>query len=78
MMVGLERLTDENLVERAREGDTSAFRVLADRHSRLLRWRIRRRLVPGMYRKVDAEDVLQEALLVAYRRVPEFEDRGVH
>jgi RNA polymerase sigma-70 factor (ECF subfamily) len=70
-----ENHEDESLVERAREGDETAFRALADRYTARLHARIRRRLRPAMNRRVAASDILQEALLTAFQRLEEFECR---
>ncbi len=67
---------DQDLLERFRLGDERAFRVLTERHRGVLEARIRDALPRGLRRRVDAQDVLQEALLVAFRRREEFENRG--
>ena len=64
--------TDAELVRRIRAGDQAAFRELVSRHS------------DGLYRlaysqlgsSADAEDVLQETLLGAFRRISAFEGRS--
>lgn len=63
---------DAGDVERARAGDTEAFRVLVERHSRAL-FRLAYRLTGN---EQDAEDVVQEAFLKAYRRLDQFESRA--
>src|SRR3954468_17623974 len=64
-------VTDATL-ERARAGDEDAFRVLTDPH--------RRELHVHCYRILgslqDAEDVVQETLLAAWRGLAEFEGRA--
>jgi RNA polymerase sigma-70 factor (ECF subfamily) len=67
---------DEALLRRAREGDESAFQELYERHAARLKARIARRLRGGLRRKVDESDVLQDAYVVALRRLATFEDRG--
>lgn len=65
-------ITDQEAVARTRAGNPDAFRVLVDRHSRALfrlAWRI-----TGDYQ--DAEDVVQEALLRAYRQLDRFDNRA--
>jgi RNA polymerase sigma-70 factor (ECF subfamily) len=60
---------DDALVARARAGDPDAFRRLVERHSRpvfRLAWRM-------TGNEQDAEDVVQEAFLRAYRRLEQFE-----
>lgn len=69
--------SDESaLIARARAGDGDAMDALLRRHGELLRGRVRRHLSPLILRKVSAGDILQEAYLVAHRRIGEFEDRG--
>jgi RNA polymerase sigma-70 factor (ECF subfamily) len=63
---------DAGEVDRARAGDAEAFRVLVERHSRLL-FRVAYRLTGN---EQDAEDVVQEAFLKAYRRLDQFESRA--
>lgn len=67
---------DAELVHRARLGDDAAFAALVERHADRLKERIRRRLSPAVRRKISASDIMQEAYLVAHRRLEEYEDRG--
>ncbi len=60
------------LVSRARSGDEDAFRVLVERHSRDL-FRLAYRLTG---RQENAEDVVQETLLKAYRALHRFDSRS--
>lgn len=53
-------------------GDQDAFRVLVERHSRSL-FRLAYRMTGN---EQDAEEVVQEALLRAYRRLDRFESRS--
>ncbi len=62
-------VSDEALIARARSGDGDALKALFDRYAALLRDRIRQWLSPALRRKVSASDILQEAYLVAWRRV---------
>ena len=57
---------DEELVERAREGDLSAFEVLVARHQHLA-LRVAYAIAPG-----DAEDVVQEAFVKAHQALKRF------
>ena len=75
-MSAAEQVADASLVRRARSGDEDAFRELFDRYATMLRARVGARLSPALLRKVSAADILQEAYLVASRRLDEFEDRG--
>jgi RNA polymerase sigma-70 factor (ECF subfamily) len=59
---------DTELVQRAREGDRAAFRVLVERHQRASY-----ALAMGMLRhEADARDALQEAFLKAFRNLGNF------
>jgi RNA polymerase sigma-70 factor (ECF subfamily) len=65
-------LSDETAVAKARAGDADAFRVLVERHSHpLLRLAFR---MTG--NEQDAEDIVQETLLRAYRRLDKFDERA--
>jgi RNA polymerase sigma-70 factor (ECF subfamily) len=59
-------------VAKARSGDNEAFRALVERHSRTV-FRLAYRMTGN---EEDAEDVVQEAFLKAYRRLDQFEDRA--
>ena len=64
-------VTDETLV-RARTGDEDAFRKLTDPYRRELQLHIYR--IVGSVQ--EAEDMLQETLLAAWRSLPRFEERA--
>jgi RNA polymerase sigma-70 factor (ECF subfamily) len=64
--------TDVVAVARARGGDSEAFRQLVERHSRSV-YRIAFRITG---RAEDAEDVVQETFLKAYRQLDRFEERA--
>jgi RNA polymerase sigma-70 factor, ECF subfamily len=70
----MERMggSDDEAVTRARAGDTEAFRVLVERHSRLV-FGVAYRITGN---EADADDVVQETFLRAYRRLAQFEDRS--
>ncbi len=70
------RATDEELVRRIRAGDESAYEELFARHASRLRGMIRRRLPANLRRKEAESDVIQEAWLGAFQKLPDFEDRG--
>ncbi len=59
-------------IEQVKAGNADAFRVLVDRHSRSV-FRIAYRIVGN---EADAEDVVQEAFLRAYRQIAVFEERA--
>jgi RNA polymerase sigma-70 factor (ECF subfamily) len=65
-------LTDAAFVARARTGDTDAFRVLVERHSRAL-FRLAFRMTGN---EQDAEDVVQESFLRAYKQLGKFDERA--
>ena len=64
--------SSDSLVRLARCGDQTAFRALYERSVHDLKARIRRRIGPALRRKVDASDILQDAYVVALRRLDEF------
>jgi RNA polymerase sigma-70 factor (ECF subfamily) len=64
--------SDETAVARVRAGDGDCFRVLVERHSRLL-FRLAFRMTGN---EQDAEDVVQETLLRAYRSIEKFDERS--
>jgi len=65
-------LTDAAFVSKARAGDANAFRVLVERHSRSL-FRLAFRMTGNQQ---DAEDVVQESFLRAYRQLGNFDERA--
>jgi RNA polymerase sigma-70 factor (ECF subfamily) len=67
---------EASLAARAARGDAAAFKALLARVEPAVRARVERRLPAALRRKVSVDDVLQEARLVAFRRLSEFEDRG--
>jgi RNA polymerase sigma-70 factor (ECF subfamily) len=64
--------TDAAAVALARDGDCEAFRALVDRHSRAV-FRLAFRMTGSAQ---DAEDVVQETFLKAYRQLARFESRA--
>src|SRR5262245_23403472 len=64
--------TDAATVALARDGDSEAFRALVDRHSRAV-YRLAYRMTGSA---PDAEDVVQETFLKAYRQLGRFESRA--
>src|SRR3954452_18419890 len=65
-------MTDVAAVSRARDGDAEAFRLLVERHSRAI-FRVAWRMTGNQH---DADDVVQEAFLRAYRQLDAFEERA--
>jgi RNA polymerase sigma-70 factor (ECF subfamily) len=64
--------SDAAAVARVCAGETEAFRVLVDRYSRKV-FRLAYRMTRN---EQDAEDVVQETFLRAYRRLRQFESRS--
>ena len=63
-----ERDIDQQLVERVQRGDKKAFELLVIKYQRKLM-----RLVSRLVRdQAEAEDVVQEAFIKAYRALPQF------
>src|ERR671939_661619 len=60
------------VLARARQGDSEAFRALVERHSRPL-FRLAFRMTGN---EQDAEDVVQESMLRAYRQLNKFDERA--
>lgn len=63
-----EREIDQILVERVQRGDKKAFELLVSKYQRKL-MRLVSRLI---YDQAEAEDVVQEAFIKAYRALPNF------
>jgi RNA polymerase sigma-70 factor (ECF subfamily) len=64
--------TDAAVVALARGGDSEAFRALVERHGRAI-FRVAHRMTGNAQ---DAEDVVQETFLKAYRQLGRFESRA--
>lgn len=64
--------TEAAAIERVRNGDSDAFRVLVDRHSRSV-FRLAFRLTRNQH---DADDVVQETFLRAYKHLHSFDSRA--
>lgn len=65
-------ISDEAAVELTRRGDPDAFRVLVDRHSRAV-FRLAWRMTANSH---EAEDVVQETFLRAYKQLARFDGRA--
>lgn len=63
---------DAIAIERAKAGDPDGFRVLVQRHSRSV-FRLAFRMTGNEF---DAEDVVQETFLRAYRQIQNYESRS--
>jgi RNA polymerase sigma-70 factor (ECF subfamily) len=66
--VSIVRVTDADLVARARQGDPVAFGELVERH----RSAVYRAALAALRSPADAEDAAQDAFLLAYRRLDSF------
>lgn len=66
------RQAQDDVLTRARQGDSDAFRALVERHSRSV-FRLAFRMTGN---EQDAEDVVQESFLRAYRQLGRFESRA--
>lgn len=64
--------TDQAAAEQARKGDQQAFRVLVERHSRAV-FRLAYRMAGN---EQDAEDLVQETFLRAYKQLHRFDGRS--
>ena len=64
--------TDATFVARTRAGESDAFQVLVERHSRAL-FRLAFRMTANQQ---DAEDVVQESFLRAYKQLNKFDQRA--
>jgi RNA polymerase sigma-70 factor (ECF subfamily) len=60
------------LLEGARTGDAAAVNRLLDKHRESLRRMVQARLFGGVARRVDASDVVQDALVEANRRLEDY------
>jgi RNA polymerase sigma-70 factor (ECF subfamily) len=63
---------DEIAIARARRGDRDAFRVLVERHSRVV-FRLAFRMTGN---EIDAEDMVQETFLKAWKQIGKFDGRA--
>lgn len=68
----MPRITDRELVERAREGDGEAFGMLVRRHQT----RLHRLSIHMLRSHAEAEDATQEVFLRAYRALARFDGRS--
>lgn len=63
---------DQIAIERARRGDRDAFRTLVDRHARAI-FRLAFRMTGN---EPDAEDIVQETFLKAWKQMAKFDGRA--
>lgn len=67
-----EQPETEELMRRAQHGDRSAIDDLLGRHRRRLRQMVAVRIDPRLSARVDPSDVVQEALVEAARKLPDY------
>ena len=67
-----EATQTQELLDQARQGDPAAVDRLLARHREPVRRMIDLRLDPAIVQRVDASDVVQEVLLEASRRLPDY------
>jgi len=72
----MQPTTTFDLLGRARQGADDALSLLFERYRRRLAVLIRYKLGPGWRGKLDADDLVQETLLRAYRDLPQFTYRS--
>src|SRR5213595_1337302 len=63
---------DGPTITRAKAGDAEAFRLLVERHSQII-FRVAYRMTGNEH---DADDVVQETFLRAYKQISRFEERA--
>jgi RNA polymerase sigma-70 factor (ECF subfamily) len=68
----MPKLSDRELVDRAREGDEAAFGQIVRRHQQ----RIHRLAIHLLRDRAEAEDVMQETFIRAYRAIARFDGRS--
>lgn len=68
----MAKLTDRDLVDHARSGDTAAFGQLVRRHQQ----RIHRLAVHMLRDRAEAEDITQETFIRAYQALSRFDGRS--
>ncbi len=72
-----EKIHTEQLIAKAKDGDSSAVNQLMDRHRNSLRQLIRMRLDHKIQKRVDVSDVLQDVLIEANRRLQRYLDEPI-
>lgn len=72
----MQPTTTFDLLSRGRQGAEDALSLLFDRYRRRLAVLIRYKLGPQQRSKLDADDLVQETLLRAYRDLPQFTYRS--
>src|SRR5512146_3047558 len=65
-------MTDSEIVQRVRAGETALFEILMRRHNQRV-YRVARAVLKDEH---EAEDVMQQAYINAYLHLAQFEDRA--
>ena len=68
--------SDDDLLDGARAGDEAAFRELCSRYTAGLQRRLRGAIRGKLRRRVSVADVMQEVLIVAHKRLGDFDPEG--
>jgi RNA polymerase sigma-70 factor (ECF subfamily) len=71
-VVAAQTLTDAEVVDRVRRGDTPLFEVLMRRHNQRV-YRVARAIVKD---ETEAEDIMQQAYVNAFTHLHQFEERA--
>ena len=71
-MTSMPQSDTDRLLVRARDGDPTAVTQLLDLHRNRLKMMIAYRMDPQLARRVDPSDVVQDALMLAHERLPEY------
>jgi RNA polymerase sigma-70 factor, ECF subfamily len=66
----------QQLIDLARQGDGSAISELLDRHRPRLRKLVAARMDERLSSRVDPSDIVQETMLTAFQRLPEYFHRS--
>src|SRR5690606_20135944 len=67
-----DALKTQELLLAARQGDAEAVNLLLERHRLALRRLVDMRMDPALQRRVDASDIVQDALVEANRRLRDY------
>ena len=62
----------QELLNSARAGDSAARNALLERHREALRRMVAMRMDPVLGRRLDASDIVQDVLIEAHRRAPDY------
>jgi len=69
---GAERLTDQEIVDRVRAGDTALYEIIMRRYNQRL-YRVARAILRD---DAESEDVMQDAYVRAYQHLDQFAGRA--